>query len=354
MLESMESLNPFCPEGGRYLNQHKPTSYFDAAAKLHGNKAPAPDRYNLPGAIRPNKAAGKLVWKYQSETLKDSKAMVQKASDSEGPGPGSYDTPEPPPINPVPTLKGRQLAHAMPHPFAYNCAPDHAGKYDQLAQGVRQQNSGDQIYGRDFQKGASSSKAARLARAAASADEVAAANMPRSLLDKDVEQPGETVQWRSGGFAPLRKVRSTGAIVKREHPAVEEINKHYPVLSKFHGREDKTFTPMATRKPCPVVYDDRERQQNFAKRQREHSHLQSKKALLDHVVDNIEAAASIALEPLDEDKLKEDAALGLIDKAKFRMRMEGLATGLQDSVLAEFPRVLRETHTPASRPAGQA
>lgn len=38
-----------------------------------------------------------------------------------------------PPIAGVPVLKGRTLSHAMPHPFAYNCAPDHGRKYLDLA-----------------------------------------------------------------------------------------------------------------------------------------------------------------------------------------------------------------------------
>jgi len=73
VMESMENLRPFCPEGGRYMDAGgRGNGYFDSAARL-GDSKPAPDRYNLPGAIRPNKTVGKLVWKYQSETMQKTK-----------------------------------------------------------------------------------------------------------------------------------------------------------------------------------------------------------------------------------------------------------------------------------------
>merc|ERR1719498_1667548 len=337
VMDSMESMRPFCPEGGRYLEQvGRGPSYFDEAAKL-ANSKPGPDRYNLPGAIRPNKAAGKLVWKYQSETLAETKKIITKVvgTGHENPAPGAYTLPDPAPLGQSPSLKGRQLAHGMPHPYAYNCAPDHSGKFDAMSP-VRQQNSGAQIYGRDFTKGAVG-KEARAAKARALADEVAATNMPVTLAERDIEQPGETVQWRSGGFASLQKVKSSPVIDRREHPSVEQCMKHYPSLSKLHGRSDKTFMPLASRRPEIV---------KTHKKSPDCQRFHKKKWELGAIAAEIKATTDATLEPLDVAKLKEEATKGLIDKAKFKMRMEGLGKDQQDLVLAELPGVLHESVSP--------
>lgn len=60
------------------------------------------------------------------------------------PGPGHYKLPEPRPLAPTPALKGRTLPYSMPHPYAYNCAPDYTRSF--LAP-VRQSNNGEQIFG---------------------------------------------------------------------------------------------------------------------------------------------------------------------------------------------------------------
>ena len=59
-------------------------------------------------------------------------------------GPGHYKLPEPRPLAPTPALKGRTLPYSMPHPYAYNCAPDYTRSF--LAP-VRQSNNGEQIFG---------------------------------------------------------------------------------------------------------------------------------------------------------------------------------------------------------------
>jgi len=61
------------------------------------------------------------------------------------------------------------------------------------------------------------------------------------------------------------------------------------------------------------------------------------------IADEITAAASSVFEPLDEQKLRASAMHGLIDKAKFRMRMEGLAPEQQELVLNEFPQVFADS-----------
>jgi len=333
VMDSMESLRPFCPEGGRYLEAgSRPRSYFDSAAKLK-ESTPGPDRYNLPGAIQKNKAHGKLVWKYQSETLAKTKQVVTKAvgGPHDNPAPGTYTLPDPAPLAPVPSLKGRQLAHAMPHPYAYNCAPDHSGKFNSLAP-VREQNAGEQIFGRDFTP--NRGKEGRAAKAKAIADEVVASNMPLTLVEREIEQPGETVQWRSGGFAALRKAKSAPVIEKPEHPAVAETMGHYQALSKKYGRKDKTYLPLATKRPEIV---------RTHTKSNEYTTLQNKKWELGALAAEIMAQTAATMEPLDEGKLRNEATKGLMDKAKFRMRMEGLAKDQQDLVLAELPGVLLES-----------
>jgi len=254
----------------------------------------------------------------------------------ENPAPGTYTLPDPKPLSQAPTMKGRELGHGMPHPYAYNCAPDHSGKFDAMSP-VRQQNSGAQIYGRDF-KSPGSGKEARAAKARASADEVAATNMPVTLAERDIEQPGETVQWRSGGFASLQKVKSSPVISRADHPCVEQCKKHYASLSRLHGRQDKTFMPMASKRPEIVRTHDRSVDcRQFHRKKWELG------ALAAHIKDTTDAT----LEILDEAKLREEATKGLMDKAKYKMRMEGLNQDQQDLILAELPGVLIESGSPA-------
>jgi hypothetical protein len=342
VMDSMENMRPFCPEGGRYLEQPgRSHGYFDEAAKLAEGK-PAPGRYNLPGAIRPNKSSGKLVWRYQSETMEKSKKVIERVvgTGHENPAPGTYTIPDPAPLGPAPSLKGRQLAHSMPHPYAYNCAPDNSGRFSQLCSPVREKNSGAQIYGMDLKKNAMTPDE-RAAKAKASADEVAASAMPLTLVERDIEQPGETVQWRSGGFSSLRKVKSSPVITRKDHPTMEEMKVHYPALSRFHGRSDKTFIPLASRRPEIVKTHSKSG---------DYQSLQRKKWGVGFLADQIGGITDAVMEPLDEQKLRDEATKGLMDKAKFKMRMEGLGKDQQDLVLAELPNVLIERDTTAGSP----
>jgi hypothetical protein len=325
------------------MEQGRGHGYFDSAAKL-GEGKPGPDRYNLPGAIRPNKTAGKLVWKYKSETVDSTKRIITKVVGNgyDNPAPGHYTLPDPAPVTPFPTIKGRETGPPMPHPFAYNCAPDHGQKYT-LYTSVRDQNSGDQIFGRDLKRGAMS-KEDRAARARAAADEVAGANLPTTMAERDVEQPGESAQWRTGGFSTLKRAKSAPGMQRnRLHPVVEETMAHYPALSKHHGRADRTFAPMASRRFETI---------NTSKRHSSYQSLQTKKWEIKAIAAALENSTALAMEPLDERRLREEATLGLMDKAEFRMRMEGLSAEQAELVLAEFPGVLAETDaSPAPSPA---
>jgi hypothetical protein len=74
VLEAMESQKPFCPEGGRGMMAVKPKGYFEVAPTLTSGN-PAPDAYTLPGAIDANRAAGRLVYKYESATMGETRDM---------------------------------------------------------------------------------------------------------------------------------------------------------------------------------------------------------------------------------------------------------------------------------------
>jgi hypothetical protein len=346
VMDAMENVRPFCPEGGRYMEQGgRGQGYFDHAAKISEGK-PDPGRYNLPGSIRPNKAAGKLVWKYQSESLAKTKKILTKACGGahENPAPGHYSLPDPMGAQTaserigVPTLKGRDTGHAMPHPYAYNCAPDHARKFAS----VLDQNSGDQIYGRpDSRQRPNSRTDSRAAKAKLVADEVAASQMPAAMAENNIEQPGQTVQWKSGGFSTLRKVKSTPTVQYRAHPTIAETMSHYPALSKTYGRHDKTFLPNASRRPEVVKTHSKST---------EYQNLQRKRWELGAIMSELNASTSGVMETLDEQKLRDEATVGLIDKAKFRLRMEGLSDEAQELVLAELPGVFAENIAPTPSP----
>merc|ERR1712216_14428 len=84
---------------------------------------------------------------------------------------------------------------------------------------------------------------------------------------------------------------------------------------------------------------------------REYNALQRNKWAVGAIAAEIKSTTAAALEPLDEQKLREIAMHGLMDKAKFRMRMEGLSAEQQELVLAEFPVVLAETTSNGPSPA---
>lgn len=331
VMEAFESQKPFCPEGGRLMHASKPVHYFDHAPRLTAANPP-PGTYDLAGAVKSDKVIGNLVYRYESATMAESKAAVMRAvgDSNSAPGPGTYSLPDPPPLHEAPALKSRTFGHAMPHPFSYNCAPDLGQKYAP----VRQQNSGDQIFGRDLKKGTRGSRPS----SAGKSDRVPADDLGESVGPSSNYPPDPAVEWRSGGFAAaVRKTKSVGVLRPPlvEHVSVQEARERYKPMTRRH-RSHSAVLPNASRKNnghVPVsVRDD----------SKEYMRLKSGKAQLSAVLDSLQSVTIAALEPLDEEKLKSDALAGLKDKASERMRLEGVAEYQQQMVLDELPQILEE------------
>ncbi|CAD7925114.1 unnamed protein product [Amoebophrya sp. A25] len=148
VMESLEFLDPFLPDGGKgVLNQPKLPTYFDEASQVTQD-VPGPGAYS-PKMLPARKDFSQEMVHHTTETMEESKALVKKNTSVEAPGPGRYSLPELPPLHDAPKITGRALPHSMPRPFAYNSQPDMTRKF----QPVRNQNSGDLIFGRNFKGG---------------------------------------------------------------------------------------------------------------------------------------------------------------------------------------------------------
>lgn len=341
--EAMENVKPFCPEGGRTIaGSTKPTDYFDAAPKQY--VAPGPGQYDLPPGIEVNKGNAKTIYRYESATIEETKRLMTRmcGDNNNAPGPGSYELPVPLPHTGVPALKGRQLPYAMPHPYAYNCAPDLGGKYTNLAP-VREQNSGAQIFGTGQGGGGGGSTGAKTEKRATSsssatrpakqdADQVHSTRLPNNVGEVEVPDE-EAVKWMSGGFASIKKSKSTGTIVRAEHPSIREAKKFYPVLGLRSGRAHDTFLPNKATRREPIYTHDGSR---------DYKRLARSKWQVKALQEGLRQATTSALQPLDLDKLKQDAVNALQSKARERMSMDGVSKDKQEQILGEMLGVLQE------------
>lgn len=294
---------------------------------------PPPDHYNLPGTINKSKSAGRLVYRYESATMVETRDLVNRlaAESHEAPGPGTYNLPDPPPIHGVPTLKGRALPHGMPAPYAYNCTPDLSRKFMNLAP-VRQHNSADQIYGNGLKPGEAANRAKKASRpsSAGVGERLQHEELPGAL--RGVEESEETVQWRSGGFAGIRKSRSSPAIQRQlEHPWVAQARRSYPLLAS-RGRD--TSSRHFASKAADSVSTHEVSEEN--------QRLRRGKWELAALAERVRVATVEVLEPLDVDKLKHNAMGALQDKAQERMKLEGVPRRQINQVLKEMPDVLEE------------
>jgi len=322
---------PFCPEGGRFmLEAHKPPSYFDVAPKL-SEDIPPPGTYNAKGSVE-IKAVGQLVYRYESATSAETKELIAKVvgDPEEVPGPGHYKLPDPLPLAAPPAIKGRMLPYSMPHPYAYNCAPDHTRSF---LEPVRQRNNADQIFGTGWRQGAA--RRGDKGRPAPKDDQVHLAELPPGVGDEEKPEDDGVVHWRSGGFS-IKKSHSTTGVARApevESQILEGVGKFYPPLAQRHQRCNSQFLPMSSRRTESV----RTREVS-----EENQRLGQSKWKLAKALRGIENATSAALEPLDVDKLKQHAMKGLRDKAINRMKLQGVSKDQQEVILEEMDALLRE------------
>eukprot|EP00931_Biecheleriopsis_adriatica_P089095 TRINITY_DN6327_c0_g1_i1.p1 TRINITY_DN6327_c0_g1~~TRINITY_DN6327_c0_g1_i1.p1 ORF type:complete len:576 (+),score=82.30 TRINITY_DN6327_c0_g1_i1:67-1728(+) len=335
VLESMEMTKPFCPEGGRFSDSNKPPSYFDVAPKLSAANPP-PGSYETKGSIE-SKAVGRTVFRYESATIGETKELITKVvgDANDAPGPGHYKMHDPGPLGGVPAQKGRMLPYSMPHPFAYNCAPDATRTF---VEPVRSRNNADQIFGTGVRQGGS--RRNRKGNRTQSEGRLEAvdhlAELPMGVGAEEKPEEEGVVQWRSGGFSNLKKSRSTGAV--RNLPEIDEtvaqgVGKSYPPLAQ-KKRGNSTFLPMSSRRTEKVkTYDASQ----------ENQRLGNCKWKLSKVCEGISTAANAVLEPLDVDKLKRNAIVGLRDKALNRMKLQGVCKDQQQVILEEMDSLLQES-----------
>lgn len=337
VLESMEMAKPFCPDGGRWSTATKPKSYFDVAPTL--SKAnPPPGSYEHKDSVNPNRAVGRIVYRYESATIGETKDLITKVvgDANDAPGPGHYSLPDPKPLGCVPSQKGKSLPYAMPHPFAYNCAPDHGRKF---LTPVRKRNNAAQIYGTGVQQGAAelarqnASKSNRPQDSRNDLDQMAELPYGAADEEKPIEEEG-VVHWRSGGFSKLKKSRSASVIRSSDlDPVIKNgVGKFYPPLGEKE-RSAKAFLPMSTR-----------RTEHVSTRigSEENQCVGEGKWKLSKVMENLENATAAALEPLEIDKMKDEAMKDLRDKAIDRMKLQGVGLEQQQVILEEMDSLLEE------------
>lgn len=337
VLDSMEMAKPFCPDGGRWSNSMKPKSYFDVAPTL-SQANPPPGSYEHKDSVNGNRAVGRVVYRYESATISETKELITKVvgEPNDAPGPGTYSLPDPKPLANVPLQRGRSLPYAMPHPFAYNCAPDHARRF---LTPVRQRNNSDQIYGTGVQQGAaelarhSASKSNRPQDSRNDLDQMA--ELPHGAGDEE-KPPSEdgVVHWKSGGFSKLKKSRSASVVRSSDlDPVIKNgVGKFYPPLSE-KDRSAKAFLPMSTRRTEHV---------STRRGSEENQCVGEGKWKLAKVVENLENVTAAALEPLQLDRMKDEAMRGLRDKAIDRMKLQGVSLEQQEVILEEMNSLLHE------------
>merc|ERR1712091_646913 len=86
----------------------------------------------------------------------------------------------------------------------------------------------------------------------------------------------------------------------------------------------------------------------------EYQRLQRGKVHIAAISDNIKNATDRVLEPLDLDRLRQDAMDGIEAKARYRMSMEGVSKEQAELIISEMRNVLREKGATGSPTGGKA
>eukprot|EP00971_Amphidinium_carterae_P255449 5071159-Amphidinium_carterae.1 len=218
-----------------------------------------------------------------------------------------------------------QERKALPHnPAMAGLSPDSIEKFRRT---FREKNSGDQIFGRDLRKGTVTSKAGNevqvpSAKPPIDGDHALPSEMPLALGASLFDTLDGVVQWKAGGFSVIKKPRSSSAVQEQriDHPVMESALKQYPTVSQLHRRDGTSFLPMATRKINSFTAVETHEDSG------ENQELYRSRWTLNTLLDKLGRATSSVLEPLNEEKMRQQALQHLKDKTEERMRLEGVAS----------------------------
>jgi hypothetical protein len=304
---------PFLPNGGRTLDAAPNSSYFDDVAKSRAHQLGP--KYDVTRDFI-NEPQGKPVYRYQSETLAETKKMVKQALGAEAPGPGAYDLPAvKPPPGAVP-FEGlsRDNPYALPPPFEYGGTKDYTRRYYVP---LLKSGSADAIYGRFDSKGGKSpanpseSFTVKRSRPAKSREELENAREERYYREEQKRR------YRKGLHSNLKHAATTYKDFSgRKHQATEQL------------------MPMAARRHVEVGTDSTDD---------EWMSFELHRAKLDAAADVLEANIHDLLEPLDTTRLLNRAHGVLQKKVSARMKREGIPVAKRDFVATELVGVLEDT-----------
>jgi hypothetical protein len=304
---------PFLPNGGRTLDAAPNSNYFDDVAKTRSHQLGP--KYDVTRDFI-NEPQGKPVYRYQSETLAETKKMVKQALGSEAPGPGAYNLPTvKPPPGAVP-FEGlsRDNPYALPPPFEYGGTKDYTRRYYVP---LLKSGSADAIYGRFDSKGQKAPAnpedfpTMKRSRPAKSREELEASRDERFYREE------QRRRYRKGLHSNLKQAASTYKDFSgKKHQATEQL------------------MPMAARRHVEVGTDSTDD---------EWMSFELHRAKLDAAADVLEANMHELLEPLDTARLLNRAHGVLKKKVNARMKREGVPMAKRNFVASELVGVLEDT-----------
>jgi len=304
---------PFLPNGGRTLDAAPNSSYFDDVAKSRAHQVGP--KYDVTRDFI-NEPQGKPVYRYQSETLEETKRMVKQALGAEAPGPGAYDLPavKPPPgAIPFEGL-GRDNPYALPSPFEYGGTKDYTRRYYVP---LLQSGSADAIYGRFDGKGQ---------RATANPDGFTP--VKRSRPAKSREELDASREERFYRKEQRRRYR------RDLHSNLKQAAQTYTDFSGRKHQATKQIMPMAGRRHVEVGTDSTDD---------EWMSFELHRAKLDAAADVLEANITELLQPLDTTRLLNRAHGVLRQKVAARMKRDGVPVAKRGFVASELVGVLEDT-----------
>jgi hypothetical protein len=316
-MEAFGNINPFLPTGGKTLQASKNTSYFDDVAKAHAHSTGPKYDIRKDFVVEPQ---GQPVYRYQSSTWEQTKALVEDACATHVPGPGAYEAVQPPPPPGAPDFKrcGRDYPAALPPPFDYNCAKDVARRYVPL----RKSGAHDQIYGR-FK----SRSAPRLTPLSTSVSDRSEEH------SEPLSPPARTDDSQRLKKKYLKESDRADEYRKGLHPMVKEAAGTYKVMSGQKHAPTTMLLPMAARRYVEVGTDEDQPEFKAYERHR---------AKLDLVASSIDSLTQSLCSPLDVKAMRAKAQAVLEEKVKARLKVEGVRREKRKLVLQELPRALEE------------